>query len=171
MVDVASRVACPVFIGRRDELERLRAALAAAADGRPQTILVAGEAGVGKTRLVSEFVAGALTDGARVLSGGCLPIGEHGLPFAPIVEALRGLTRSLDQQALDRLLGRARGELARLVPDLGPGLPTPAATESGDGWAQGRLFELLLGFLGRLSVPAPVVLVLEDIHWAARRAT
>ena len=95
-----------------------------------------------------------------------MPVGDAGLPFAAVVEALRGVIRTLGRPGFEALAGPGRAELARLVPDLAPSA-APAATEpSAGGWAQARLFELLLGFLGRLAARSPVVLVIEDLHWA-----
>ena len=91
MAAVGVRVSSPTFVGRRYELDRLTRALAAARDGQPAMVLVAGEAGVGKTRFVSEFAAHARAAGAMVLEGGCVPVGAEGLPYAPLIEALRAL--------------------------------------------------------------------------------
>jgi hypothetical protein len=153
------------FVGRRQELGRLNAALARAADGQPAVVLIGGEAGVGKTRLVAEFAERAGAAGVRVLAGGCVRLGEDALPYVPFSEALRGLVRSLDPPAVDALVGEGRAELARLVPDLGA--PEPAAQLRGSGdWTQARLFALVLGLLERLAGMAPLVLVVEDLHWA-----
>jgi predicted ATPase/DNA-binding CsgD family transcriptional regulator len=153
------------FVGRREELGRLNAALARAAGGQPAVVLIGGEAGVGKTRLVAEFAGRARVAGARVLAGGCVRLGEDALPFVPFSEALRGLVRSLDPPAVDALVGGWRAELARLVPDLGT--PGPVAEVGlGGEWTQARLFALVLGLLERLAGMAPLVLVVEDLHWA-----
>ncbi len=164
---MATRVSSPVLIGRSVEFERLRAALRGAREGRSSAIVVAGEAGVGKTRLVSEFADFADRDGAVVLSGGCIVLGDGSLPYAPVVEALRGLVRRLSPEELDAIVGNGRADLARLVPDLGP-----ATDEDGSGLdsssAQGRLFEMLLGLLDRLAAMAPVVFIVEDLHWSDR---
>ncbi|MGH2813886.1 MAG: ATP-binding protein, partial [Actinomycetota bacterium] len=121
-------------------------------------------------------MAGARAAGATVLTGGCVELGGEGVPFVPLVEALRGLVRDLDEPALARLLpGQTRPELAHLLPELGP-----PATPDGGGeldrlsttpgfWSdQGRLFELLLGLLERLGAERRTVLVVEDLHWADR---
>ena len=153
----------PTFIGRIEELQTLEAAQARAADGEPAVVLVGGEAGVGKTRLVAELVARA-ADGTRVLAGGCVPVGDGALPYAPIVEALRALVGDLGAGAVRELVGPSWPELTRLLPALGaPDRPGPP-----DQAAQARLFELLLGLFGRLSEQAPLVLVVEDLHWADR---
>ncbi len=164
---VATRVSSPVLIGRSVEFERLRAALRHARDGRSSTIVVAGEAGVGKTRLISEFADFADRDGAVVLSGGCIVLGDGSLPYAPVVEALRGLVRRLSPEELEAIVGNGRSDLARLVPDLGPAEDDGAAGLD-SSWAQGRLFEMLLGVLDRLAAMAPVVFIVEDLHWSDR---
>ncbi|HYN18338.1 MAG TPA: ATP-binding protein, partial [Actinomycetes bacterium] len=92
-----------------------------AAAGTPTSVLIGGEAGVGKTRLVGELVAGARAAGATVLAGGCVELGGEGVPFAPLIEAMRALVRDLDEPDLARLVpGQARAELARLLPELSP---------------------------------------------------
>ena len=85
------RVSSPTFVGRRRELEDATTALDRARDGHPAVVLVAGEAGVGKTRFIHEIEWRALERGDRVLAGGCVQLGGEGLPFGPIIEALRGL--------------------------------------------------------------------------------
>src|SRR6266545_908804 len=164
---VARRVSSPVLVGRAAEVAQLRAALERAAAGQPAIEVVAGEAGVGKTRLVAELLGEAGELGAVALIGGCLDVGEGVLAYAPMVEALRPLARNLDPGELEWVLGGAGGELARLVPELGPqaGGEQPAALLP---LAPMRLFELLLGVLHRLAERAPVLLVVEDLHWADR---
>ena len=78
------------FVGRADELARLRELLAHTAGGEPLVALVSGEAGVGKTRLADQVAGTAADQGMLVLRGGCVPLGEEGVPFAPVTEALRG---------------------------------------------------------------------------------
>ncbi|HTF59328.1 MAG TPA: ATP-binding protein, partial [Actinomycetes bacterium] len=116
---VARRVSSPVLVGRDAEVAQLRAALELAAAGRPATVVVAGEAGVGKTRLVAELLGEAAGRGAVALTGGCLDVGEGVLAYAPLVEALRPLPSVTEPAELERVLGGARAELARLVPELG----------------------------------------------------
>lgn len=156
-------------------MERLARAYARASTGESRTVIVAGEAGIGKSRLVDVFVTGVASAGGRVLIGGCLALGSGGLPYAPFVEAFRALFRDVDPGALPALLGPSRGDLARLMPEVRarPGRPDPdhvsdAARQpaTDDRFAQGRLFELVLGVLERLARVAPVVLVVEDVQWA-----
>src|SRR6266542_729496 len=159
--DVVRRVSCPVLVGRAAEVARLRAALERAAAGEP-AVVVAGEAGVGKTRLVAELLHDAADGGVVALTGGCLDVGDGVLAYAPLVEALRQLARVLEPGELERVLGGARAELARLVPELGG----PAAGGQAAVLAPARLFELLLGVLHRLAGRGPLLLVVEDLHWA-----
>src|SRR6266511_1644696 len=112
---VALRVTSPVLVGRVAEAAQLWAAFERAVAGSPATVVVAGEAGVGKTRLVSELLARARAHGALTLVGGCLDVGEGVVAYAPMVEALRPLGELLGPEELERVLAGARPELARLV--------------------------------------------------------
>ncbi len=169
MIMAMARLSSPIFVGRASELERLRHALQLASVHRPATRLVAGDAGIGKTRLMNEFVAGARSSGAHILIGDCLQLGETGLPYAPFVGALRPLFQSLSPERLDEVIGPGRAELSHLFPDLGT--PRSPSGRRGDGSpgaiaAQARLFEVVFSILRRLSDDAPMVLILEDLHWA-----
>ncbi len=140
------------------------AALGRALGGEPAVALVGGEAGVGKTRLVGELGAAASARGVRVLSGACVELGGDRVPLAPLTDALRTLARSTAEDELTALLGPARRGLARLLPelDLGSG---PAAGETPP---TSQLVELVLGVVERLGAERPLMLVLEDLHWADR---
>ena len=164
---MADRVTTGRFVGRIQELARLHQLLAHASTGQPLVAVVGGEAGVGKTRLVEQLTAIASGQGVRVLGGGCVPLGEEGLPFAPVIEALRGLADQLDPAELAAVAGPARAELARLLPDLAWGGETPVNAPAAVA-GQGRLFELLLGLVQRLATSAPLLWVMEDLHWADR---
>ena len=153
------------MIGRAAELAELEAALTDAASGRPSLVFVAGESGVGKTRILDEAARRARAAGGRLLSGDCVELGEGELPYAPIVAALRPLARDGDP-ALDALPDSARIELMRLLPGLG--VPGPAPASEDVGAAQGRLFEALLLLLEQLGSEHAVVLMIEDLHWADR---
>ena len=173
MVRVATRVSSPTFIGRQAELATLDRALDRAADGASSTVLVGGEAGIGKSRLITEFADHARARGALVLEGGCVSLGDGGgLPFAPIVEALRRLPAILAEDAtrplgtMDDLRSPATGELGRLVPELGPGGGLETMSSDRPEWVQARIFEGLLALLHALGRRVPVVLILEDLHWA-----
>jgi DNA-binding CsgD family transcriptional regulator/tetratricopeptide (TPR) repeat protein len=157
-------VASPVLVGRERELALLRSGMSATAAGQPGVVLVGGEAGVGKSRLLEAALTGAAAHGFSVLTGGCIELGGEGLPFVPLVEALRTLVQTTPPDELDRLLGPARRELGRLLPELASGLEATGAP----GGSTAQLFELVLGVLGRLGRERPLVLVIEDLHWADR---
>jgi DNA-binding CsgD family transcriptional regulator/tetratricopeptide (TPR) repeat protein len=159
--DPVSGVVSPVLVGRDRELARLRAAVDRTVVGEPGVLLVGGEAGVGKSRLIQTALDGR--DDVRVLTGGCIELGGEGLPLVPLVDALRTLARTTPAVVLDRILGPARPELARLLPELAGGDGPPALAGS-----TAQLFELVLGVLGRIAADRPLVLVVEDLHWADR---
>ncbi len=163
---MATRVTSTRFVGRDAELAELRAALGDAAGARPALAFVAGESGVGKTRLVAELERRAAEDGVRVLSGECVDLGEGELPFAPLVGALRPLARTADP-VLDTLPQAAREALRALLPGLaGTALPHDRTDEAAA--ARARIFDALLELLDRLSDDAGLLLVIEDLHWADR---
>jgi DNA-binding SARP family transcriptional activator len=164
-LDLAAPTAAPVIapvdepaeklVGRVQELARLELAFEAATAGRGTTALIFGPAGIGKTMLATRLVERARGRGATVLTGRCIDLVGAGLPYLPLVEPLRQLGHS---PALAGLR-----ELPRLLPDLASGPPLP----HGDGTeSRLRLFAEVLTVLERLSEDAPVVLVLEDLHWA-----
>jgi predicted ATPase len=160
---MTGRVTSSSFVGRQEELGRLHRALQSAAAGEPATVLIAGEAGVGKTRLVNEF-ADQVSQNAAVLFGRCLQLSGGGLPYGAIVDALRGFTRSPGPADLEELIGPASDDLRRLLSGAAPTWPTQRVS----GFAQSRLFESILRFLDRLAQRQPVMLVIEDVHWADR---
>ncbi|GHH26337.1 helix-turn-helix transcriptional regulator [Streptomyces rubradiris] len=157
---VETRSVSPVFVGRTAELATLRDALARADAAEPQALLLGGEAGVGKTRLVEEFATSAAGRGAVVAVGGCVEIGADGLPFAPFSAALRALRDALPEAFAAAAAGQEE-ELARLLPDLGE-----AGAGRHDEQGMARLFELTARLLERVAADHTVVLVLEDLHWA-----
>jgi DNA-binding CsgD family transcriptional regulator/tetratricopeptide (TPR) repeat protein len=167
---VARRVSSPEFVGRAQELAALRAALERARGGDATAAFVAGESGVGKTRLLRELDRLAADVGARVLRGDCVAFGAGELPYAPIAGALRGLLRELGSEAFDDLVGVGRNELARLLPELGADAPRgdDGMSATGEPLAQARLFGLLRGLLDQLAADTPVVFVIDDLQWADR---
>lgn len=157
---MSARVTSPVLVGRRDELSLIGAVLDRAAAGEFAVATIGGEAGIGKTRLCTQAGERARGQGFTVLIGGCLDIGESTVPYAPLLEALRQLWTELDSEALTEVLGPASAELGSLLPELGPPLAADAAPGAG------RVFELLRGVLQRLAERQPVLVIIEDLHWA-----
>ena len=179
---MASSVAAAELIGRAIESDALDSALTRAEGGSPEIVIVAGEAGIGKTRLIAEFANRARARPALVLQGGCLDLADGGMPYSPLTEALRGYLRDLSPERVDEILGASREEIGRLLPGIGdaptrgkagvraaaPDVPADASTDTRSGLGQARLFGLLLRLLGDLATDSPVVLIFEDLHWVDR---
>ncbi|MGW6504122.1 ATP-binding protein [Nonomuraea angiospora] len=148
---VAERVVSPVFVGRGEELSALAAALDLAVEQGPAVALVAGEAGIGKSRLLAEF-ARSLGPDVRVVEGACAELGSDGLPYAPFVTVLRRLIR------VEGVLPGPYHQIARWFPELG------AAGDAEGG--RHRLYEEVLTLVERVAADQPVVVSIEDLHWA-----
>jgi DNA-binding NarL/FixJ family response regulator len=160
---VTASLVSPVLVGRRAEFAVLDGALERAIAGEPTAVIVGGEAGVGKSRLVHELGRRASDAGARVLVGGCVELGGEGIPFGPLVEVLRSLASELGIEELGERLGPARSEIARLFPEL----EVSEHVRSSDDGAS-RVPELVLGLISRLAAERPLVVVFEDVQWADR---
>jgi DNA-binding CsgD family transcriptional regulator len=162
--EMSGRASGPVLVGRDQQMAALEAAFAGVRQGGPTAVLLGGEAGVGKSRLVGEFGQAATAAGACVLVGGCLALGTDGLPFAPFTAVLRDLVHEQGADAVASMLpGRTTRGLARLLPELGE-----PDTGGDPGEARARLFEEVLSALDHMARQSPVVLVIEDAHWADR---
>jgi predicted ATPase len=135
---MARRLSSPVFIGRSRELQTLLSTADVAASGGASLALVGGEAGVGKSRLVAEAAARLGDRDWLVLEGGSVALGDDGLPFGPIVEALRALARDVDTARIAAAAGPSLAELARLVPELSGVVADGAVTAGQADWLQIR---------------------------------
>jgi DNA-binding CsgD family transcriptional regulator len=155
---MATRMTSARFVGRAGELAELEAALHDATERRSMLVLVAGESGVGKSRLVDELIDRARSLDTLVLSGDCVELGEGELPYAPLIGALRPLLRD-GHHALDALPDQLQTALAAVLPGLGD---RPAAHEA----PQASVFEALIALLEALAEEHSVLLVIEDMHWA-----
>ncbi|MBV9415172.1 MAG: AAA family ATPase, partial [Solirubrobacterales bacterium] len=160
------RIAAPFpFVGRAVELEVLRT-LVPRADGEgARVVLLGGEPGAGKSRLAREFSAELASNGVLVLYGQCDAVVHT--PFGPFVPALEQLMRAIDPAERRAIVGKSAGQLTRLLPEL--------ALEAGDATAalnvdpdteRHRLHTAVTDLLGEISQGRPVLVVLEDIHWA-----
>ena len=155
------------FIGREEERADLRRHLEEALAGRGSLVLIGGEPGVGKTRLAEELSWEADQRGARVLAGYCSQM-EGGLPYMPWVGILeQAVGRARSAEALRELLGGSAGEIARIVPqirrlfdDIPPPMDLPPEQE------RRYLFNSIRDFIGRAAELRPMLLVLDDLHWA-----
>src|SRR5215471_1586477 len=145
-------------VGRAPELDRLNRAMKSAWAGRGQLVAILGEAGIGKTRLLDELIEIALRRGAQVVLGRCYET-EQIFPFDPWVNLLRTAIRGHE---LEGLSPRWQAELSRLLPELGElGVHPPVS--AGD---QLRLFDAVMGFVRYIATHQPLVLLLDDLHWA-----
>lgn len=141
--DVTGRELSPVFVGRETQLALLQNRLGLVKDGQSGVVLIGGEAGVGKTRLVEEFTREASHAGIDVLWGGCFDLGDDALPFAPFSAALRQPMRAAGVSGLVELAG-------------------------GDTTDRVRLYEAVADLIEQAGTPDGLVLVLEDLHWSDR---
>ncbi len=157
---MATRVSASRLIGRAGELAELEAALGEVQGGSPAMVVVAGESGVGKSRLLQSFLARARDAGTRTFGGECIELGRDEIPYAPLIAALRPLVRE-HNPALAAISASSREGLARLTPELAG--PEPVADED-----RHRPMEGLLSLLEAMAEETPVVLWLDDTQWADR---
>jgi class 3 adenylate cyclase len=152
-----------VLVRRDDQLATLEDALLEARRGHGGLVVLAGEAGIGKTRLADELTHQARRLGSEVLWGGCSEA-ELSLPYLPFVEAIGNYLADHDVGDLSARLGPTSGELSQLFPQFGTGAgPAPS---SDPGQAKLRLFEAIVALLGVPAADQTLLLVIEDVHWA-----
>ena len=157
-----------IFVGRDREMAELRAALDDAMSGQGRLVMLAGEPGIGKTRLVKELTSHADSLGARVLWGWCYER-EGAPPYWPWVDALRTYIHGTEPSLLRRQLGSGAAPIGEMVPEvlkILDGVETAPKMEPDQ--ARFRLFDAISGFLKRASEDLPILLVLDDLHWADR---
>ena len=154
------------FVGRAEELARMLDALDAARAGQRRVVLVEGEAGIGKTRLVAEALRAAAVDPRLVLRGRCDD--EVPIPYQPFTEAIDRYVVAADLDDLRRHLAWGGAELSQLVVSLMQRLPELAEQREDVEGERSRLFEAVATFLRSLATSGTVVLVIDDLHWANR---
>ncbi len=155
------------FVGRTVQLERLITRLSDAINGRGAVAMLRGEPGIGKTRTLEEFAEQARQRGAVVLHGSCYD-GEWHPPYGPFAEAILGYARQSPKEFAD-VIGKRAPILARIAPALHDAIgdiPEPAAVDKED--ERFRLFDAVSQFLIAVSQKAPLVLILDDLHWSDR---
>ena len=150
-----------LFVGRGGELDKLRARLARARAGSGGVVALVGEAGIGKTRTALAFAERARDEGATVAVGSCTE-GEWGAPLQPWAQALGSIVRTLGDKEAQRAAGAGRGTLAWFVPELTARAPSPSLDPRDERL---RLHQSVTELLARASTKAPLVLVIDDLHW------
>ena len=157
-----------LFVGRQHEIAELTAALEDALAGQGRLVMLVGEPGIGKTRTAQELAVLAEQRGAQVLWGRCYE--EQGAPpYWPWVQAIRAYVQQVDAEQLTAELGPGSADIAEIIPDLREKLPdlgTPPALEPEQ--ARFRLFDSITSFLKNAAQHQPLLLVLDDLHWADR---
>ncbi len=172
-VPVTQSIVCPVLIGRGSHFDTLVQFIKQMYDGHGQTVLISGEAGIGKTRLATEAIRYArvshsqtATPPTMIVVGRCFEP-DRSLPYAPFVDLLRSFLASYSPKDLASLPGPIAPELVKLLPEFAAFLPEVAPGSSLDPEQEKRrLFSALLHFFTRLSVMQPLVVLIEDIHWS-----
>jgi class 3 adenylate cyclase/tetratricopeptide (TPR) repeat protein len=170
-VPLPSRIDASVtatFVGRAAEREVLDESLKAVTSGATRTVLISGEPGIGKTALSSGFARSAFEGGAVVLYGRCDE--DLGIPYQPWAEALSHLVAHAPDDVLRAHVEARDGELVRLVPELAHRVPVPESSSSDAESERYLLFGAVLDLLTRVSAMAPVVLLLDDLHWSDRQS-
>ena len=156
------------FVGRERETAALRAALAEASAGRGKMVFLVGEPGIGKSRLAGEFARHAQSTGAKVLWGRCWE-DEGAPPYWPWVQAVRSCVRECDAATLRSLMGAGAADVAEVVPEVEERLaelsPPPQVDPE---QARFRLFDSITSFLRNAAAGEPLVVILDDLHWADR---
>jgi hypothetical protein len=167
-VIVASPIYGRTFVGREHELAQLKDAFDAALSGEGGLAMVVGEPGIGKTALCEQLETYAVLRGGQVLVGHCYEEGSLSQPYLAFVEALRAYVMAREDDGLRADLGDGAGVVARIVSEIRARLqvePPAASSPEDDRW---RLLEAVTSFLRNASSAKPLVVVLEDLHWADR---
>ena len=172
-IPVTRSIVCPVIIGRGPHLDALLQSITQASSGQGQTVLITGEAGIGKSRLVAEAIryarsshTQAASPALMVLEGRCFET-DRAFPYAPFLDVLHSFLTARSLHDLAMLLGATASDLVKLLPEIVAFLPeSPPGPILDPEQEKRRLFSTLFHFFTRLSETQPLVLVLEDIHWS-----
>ena len=168
-VSLNQPVVCPVLIGRTPDLALLQLSLEQVKSGKGQVVLLCGEAGIGKSRLVAEIQTEAFAQGFQLLQGNCFPT-DRSFPYAPLLDLLRSIFLASSTAQVEALVGPYAREFAPLLPDvihLFPDLtvlpPLPSLDPEQE---KRRLFAALAHFFLSQAAEQPLLLVVEDLHWS-----
>ena len=156
------------FVGREQELRQLQGAFDAAVSGQGALVMVVGEPGIGKTALCEQLATYAAMRGGKALVGHCYEEGSVSLPYLPFVEAIRSYVLTREPESLRSELGSAATEVARIVSEVRERVavePRESGDAEDDRW---RLYQAVTTFLRNAAAVNPLLIVLEDLHWADR---
>ncbi len=164
--DPSAQLSHTPFVGRENQLQRLSAKLEQASKGKGALAMLTGEPGIGKTRMLEEFSDLARQQGVRILSGACRE-GECQRPYGPFAEAIGQFVRESTTEELNDAIGRVGATLARIAPELRDRLPNlgepPALDKEEERF---RVLDCVAQFVANLAQRAPLMLILDDLHWA-----
>ena len=163
---VTPPIICPTLVGRAGHLATLQLLVEQAKQGGGHVVLISGEAGIGKSRLVAEAKAYAMAQGFLLLQGNCFPT-DLTYPYAPLLDLLRSLVASNPQASLAAAVETLARDISPLLPELVPD-QTIALPSLEPEQEKRRLFAVLAAFFLHLSTHAPVLLIIEDVHWSER---
>jgi predicted ATPase/DNA-binding CsgD family transcriptional regulator len=152
------------LVGRREEIDRVLGLWASACDGTTRTVLVAGEAGVGKTRLVAEVARRVHAGGAQVLHGSCFEDARS--PYGPFAAAIAGDARDLPATEVRRRAGVNGAAVSRVAPELAAALDVPGADATHTNETHVAV-DAIVGYLRRAADAAPLLIVIEDLQWSS----
>ena len=161
---VTPPIICPTLVGRANQLTTLHLLVEQAKQGEGHVVLISGEAGIGKSRLVAEAKTYAMAQGFLLLQGNCFPT-DLTYPYAPLLDLLRSLFASHVAATLATELESLVHNIFPLLPELVPDqtIPLPPLEPEQE---KRRLFAVLASFFIHLSAPSPILLVIEDVHWS-----
>jgi len=162
--DVNRPILCPKVIGRTSEFAALGSLVEQAKGGQRRIALIAGEAGIGKSRLVTELKTTAVAQGFLVVQGACFPA-DLTCPYAPLLDLLRSFVASNPAATLTASVETLARDIFPLLPELVPDQTTPSPRLEPEQEKR-RLFAVLAAFFLQLSTQTPVLLIIEDVHWS-----
>src|SRR5439155_5300930 len=167
-VPAANPIYRRAFVGREPDLRQLEAAFDRAVSGQGSLLMVVGEPGIGKTALCEQLATYVAIRGGHALVGHCYEEGSLSLPYLAFIEALRSYVMAREPAELAKELGSGAADVARIISEVRDRVPVelrPPGDPEDDRW---RLLQAVTGFLRNASAVQPMLLVLEDLHWADR---
>ena len=157
-----------IFVGRENELRQLQQAFDVAMSGQGGLVMLVGEPGIGKTALCEQIATYASLRGGQTLVGHCYEEGSLSLPYLAFIEALRGYVRSHDRDVLQKELGSMAPHIARILSEIRERVQVPEIEPASPEEERYQLLQGVSEFLSNAAAARPMLIVLEDLHWADR---